>query len=139
MSMKAQKQKSFRLIVPALIGITIISIAVLGIFTQDDIFYQLLSGFLVIPGAIILLYSLREFKNRLLGKAIIKHDERSERNRLKAADLGFRFLLVSLLILILLDAMNVINEIIFIAVTGPIIAVGVTLYYIGYYWFEQRG
>ena len=98
-----------------------------------------MSGFLIIPGSLLLFYSLSEFKNRRVGKVNIRHDERSERNRLKAAEVGFRFLFVSLLILILFNAMNIIDEIIFVAMTGPIIAIGVTLYYIGYYWFEQRG
>ena len=139
MSIEVQKQKSFPLIIPALIGIANILMGVFGFFLLEELLYQVLSGFLIIPGTLILLYSFREFKHRRERKVIIKHDERSERNRLKAADLGFRFLFVSLLILILLNAMNVINEIVFVAVTGPIIAVGVTLYYLGYYWFEQRG
>ncbi len=139
MSIETQKQRSFPLIVPTLIGFANILIGVFGLFLLGDLFYQLLSGFLIIPGILILLYSFKEFKHRRESQLTIKHDERSERNRLRAAELAFRFFFVSLSILILLNAMNVINEIIFVAVTGPIIAVGVTLYYLGYYWFEQRG
>lgn len=139
MSIESQRQKSYLLVVPALIGIANILIGVLWFFSLEDMFYQLMSGFLIIPGSLLLFYSLSEFKNRRVGKVNIRHDERSERNRLKAAEVGFRFLFVSLLILILFNAMNIIDEIIFVAMTGPIIAIGVTLYYIGYYWFEQRG
>jgi len=139
LSIESQRQKSYLLVVPALIGIANILIGVLWFFSLEDMFYQLMSGFLIIPGSLLLFYSLSEFKNRRVGKVNIRHDERSERNRLKAAEVGFRFLFVSLLILILFNAMNIIDEIIFVAMTGPIIAIGVTLYYIGYYWFEQRG
>jgi zinc transporter ZupT len=139
MTIETQKQRLLPLLVPALIGIVNILMGVLGFFLIEDLFYQVLSVFLIIPGTLILLYSFREFKNRQVEKPHIKHDERSEKNRLKAADLGFRFLFVIFLILILLNAIKVINEIVFVAVTGPIIAVGITLYYIGYYWFERRG
>ncbi len=139
MAIETQKQSSFPLIVPALIGIVNILVGVFGFLLLEDIIYQVMSGFLIIPGMLILLYSFKEFKHRQEGQLKIKHDERSERNRLRAAELAFRFFFVSFLILILLNAMNVINEIIFVAVTGPIIAVGVTLYYLGYYWFEQKG
>ena len=139
MSNEANKQRSFPLIGPFLIGLVNVLIGFFGLFLLGDPFYQLLSVFLIIPGILILLYAFKQFKDRREGQLTIKHDERSERNRLRAAELGFRFFFVSLLILILLHAMNVINEIIFVAVTGPIIAMGVTLYYVGYYWFEQRG
>ncbi|MFX0015968.1 MAG: hypothetical protein ACFFB2_16110 [Promethearchaeota archaeon] len=139
MSIENQKRSSLPLVLPTLIGIAIMLVGVMGLFSLGDIFYQILSGFLIIPGSLILYYSIREFRNRRVGKLIIKHDERSEKNRLKAADLGFRFLFISLLILILFNAMNLINEIIFVAITGPVISIGITLYYLGYYWFEQRG
>ncbi len=139
MSAETQKHKSLFLLIPALIGISNILVGIFGLFLLGELLYQVLSGFLILPGTLILLYSIREFKHRQGERRGIKHDERSERNRLQAADVGFRFLFVSLLILILLNALKVINEIIFVAVTGPIIAIGVTVYYLGYYWFEQRG
>ena len=137
--MDAQTQKFFPLVIPALLGIVFILIGVLMFFSSANFLEKLFYGFLIIPGAFILFYSLREFKNRREGRVIIKHDERSKINRLKGADWGFRFLFVSLAILILLNTGNLIDEIAFVALTGPIIAIGITIYYIGYYWFERRG
>ena len=100
---------------------------------------MLLSGFFIMPGIIILLYSFREFKHRQKGAANIKHDERSEINRLKATDLSFRFLLISLMALIALNGAKIIDDTVFVALTGPILAVGITLYYITNYWYERGG
>ena len=138
MFMEAQKQKFFPLF-PALLGIVFILIGLLMFFSSENILEKLLYGFLIVPGTFILFYSFREFKNRREGRVIIKHDERSKINRLKGADWGFRFLFVSLAILILLNTVKLIDKITFVALTGPIIAVGITIYYIGYYWFERRG
>lgn len=137
--METQKEKIFPLIFPALLGIVFILIGVLMYLTSEKMLEQLSYGFLILPGTFILLYSFREFKKRLEKEVVIKHDERSKINKLKGADWGFRFLFVSLAILILLNALNLIDEITFIALTGPIIAIGITVYYIGYYWFERRG
>ncbi|MFW9904345.1 MAG: hypothetical protein ACFFFH_08445 [Candidatus Thorarchaeota archaeon] len=137
--METQKQRFFPLTIPISLGIVFILIGVLMFVSSENTFEKLLYGFLIVPGAFILLYSLREFKNRRDGRVIIKHDERSKINRLKGADWGFRFLFVSLAILILLNTVKLIDEIAFVALTGPIIAIGITIYYIGYYWFEQRG
>ena len=119
--------------------IVFILIAVVGLFSSNNIIDQLLRGFFVIPGMIILFLSFREFKVKRTTKLIIKHDERSKINRLKAADLAFKFLFVSLATLIVLNAVNLINEIAFVAMTGPIIAIGVSFYFICFYWFEKRG
>lgn len=139
MSGLIQKQGSLLLIIPGIIGTVLVLIGVIGIFSSDNNFDQLLSGFMIIPGSFILFYSFREFKHRREGKFITKHDERSEVNRLKAADGAFRFYFVTLALLILLNALDVIDEIVFVAMTGPIIAAGVTSYYLGYFWFERRG
>ena len=139
MFMEAQTRKFFPLTFPAGLGIVFILIGVLMFFSSANLLEKLLYGFLIVPGTFILFYSFREFKNRRKGRVIIKHDERSKINRLKGADWGFRFLFVSLAILILLNTVKLIDEIAFVALTGPIIAVGITIYYIGYYWFERRG
>ena len=114
----------------------------MGIFNflfGEESLEKLLGGLLFIPGVFILLNSLREVKDRHERRIVIKHDERSIINRLKAADLAFRFLFLSLALLIVLNALKIINEIIFVAITGPIIAMGVLCYNLGFYWFEKRG
>jgi hypothetical protein len=138
LSRETPKQNILLLLVPAMLGLIFILIAVLGVFSSKNIDDQLFSGFFLIPGTLILLLSFREFKVRREGKLIIKHDERSEINRLKATDWGFKFLFVSLMILIVLNTLNIIDEIVFVAMTGPVIAIGVAISFIGFYWFERR-
>ncbi|MFX0095995.1 MAG: hypothetical protein ACFFBD_29925, partial [Candidatus Hodarchaeota archaeon] len=127
MSPRIQKQKLLPLVVPTLIGIAFITLSGIGFFTSENMFITLLSGFFIILGTFILFFSLREFNYRRKGVLIIKHDERSEINRLKATDWGFRFLLISLMVLIVLNTIRLINEIAFVALIGPIIAVSIGL------------
>jgi len=139
MTIQIQKQRIILLIIPILLSIFLIIMGVFEILLGEETLDQLLGGFLIVPGVFILLHSLRETKNRHERRLIIKHDERSIINRLKAADLAFRFLFLTLALLIVLNALKIINEIIFVAITGPIIALGVLCYNIGFYWFERRG
>jgi Ca2+/Na+ antiporter len=139
MTSEAHKPKTFPLVIPILLGVTLILMGVLGLFSSENTLDILLSGFFVIPGTLLLLYSFTEFKQRQKRVSIIRHDERSEINRLKATDWSFRFLYISLMILIVLNAINLVDNIVFVALTGPIIAVGISLHYFLYYWYERRG
>ena len=139
MTSEPHKLKTFPLVIPIVLGITLILMGVLGIITNENTLNILLSGFFFIPGSLLLLYSFKEFKRRQITGLIIRHDERSVTNRLKATDWSFRFLYISLMVLIVLNAINFIDNIAFVALTGPIIAVGILLQYFLYYWYEQRG
>ena len=139
MPSEASKQKTFSLVIPILLGGVLILMGGLGVYTSENNIASLLNGFIIILGTSLLLYSFRKFKRRQENVSIISHDERSITNRLKATDWSFRFLYISLMVLIVLNAMNLINSISFVALTGPIIAVGVSLQYFLYYWYEQRG
>ena len=139
MKSEASKLKTFPFVIPILLGVILILIGVLSLFTSENTLDILLSGFLIIPGTLLLLYSFKEFKQRHKRVQIIRHDERSELNRLKATDWSFRFLYISLMVLIVLNAINLVNNIVFVALTGPIIALGITLHYFLYYWYERRG
>lgn len=142
MASEAHKPKTFPLVIPILLSVALILMGVLGLFTSENTLNILLSGFFIIPGTLLLLYSYKEFKKRQKRQkrvSIIRHDERSEKNRLKATDWSFRFLYISLMVLIVLNAINLVNNIVFVALTGPIIAVGISLHYFLYYWYERRG
>lgn len=139
MTSEAHKLITFPLVIPILLGITLILMGVLGIITSENTLNILLSGFFFISGIWLLLYSFKEFKQRKTKGIIVKHDERSVKNRLKATDRSFRFLYISLMALIVLNAINFITNIAFVALTGPIIAVGISLQYFLYYWYERRG
>lgn len=136
---EAHNQKTFPLVIPTLLGVVLIFMGVLGLFTSKNTNEILLGGFTIVLGTSLLLYSFKEFKRRNKNGSIISHDERSITNRLKATDWSFRFLYLSLMVLIVLNAMNLVNNIAFIALTGPIIAVGVSLQYFLYYWYDRRG
>ena len=136
---EAHNQKTFLLVIPTLLGVVLIFMGVLGLFTSKNTNEILLGGFTIVLGTSLLLYSFKEFKRRNKNGSIISHDERSITNRLKATDWSFRFLYLSLMVLIVLNAMNLVNNIAFIALTGPIIAVGVSLQYFLYYWYDRRG
>ncbi len=139
MASEVLKQKTFPLVIPILIGGVLILMGGLGVYTSETPTEILLNGLIIIIGTSLLLYSFREFKRRQENVSIISHDERSITNRLKATDWSFRFLYISLMVLIVLNAMNLVNNMSFVALTGPIIAVGVSLQYFLYYWYEQRG
>ncbi|WP_455465227.1 hypothetical protein [Candidatus Hodarchaeum mangrovi] len=139
MTINIHKQRIIFLIIPIFLGFFLITMGILGILFGEETLDRLLGGFLIIPGVFILLHSITEAKNRHERRLIIKHDERSIINRLKAADLAFRFLFITLALLIVLNALKIINEIIFVAITGPIVALGVLCYNISFYWFERRG
>ena len=139
MGSEAHNQKTFPLVIPTLLGVVLIFMGVLGLFTSKNTNEILLGGFTIVLGTSLLLYSFKEFKRRNKNGSIISHDERSITNRLKATDWSFRFLYLSLMVLIVLNAMNLVNNIAFIALTGPIIAVGVSLQYFLYYWYDRRG
>ncbi|MFW9780511.1 MAG: hypothetical protein ACFFE8_16845 [Candidatus Heimdallarchaeota archaeon] len=126
-------------LIPAFLGSVLTVMGLFSFFSSINTLDQLLGGFLIIPGLMILIYSYREFKYRRKGVIAIRHDERSEINRLKAADGAFRFFFVSLAFLILINGIGIIDEVIFVALTGPIVAVGIIIYYIEFYWAERRG
>ncbi|MHA1968530.1 MAG: hypothetical protein ACW964_12080 [Candidatus Hodarchaeales archaeon] len=138
MSKNKDNQNLLSILILMLMGFSFILFGLLVFFTKNNMIEQLSGGFIIIPGTLLLFYGFRDLRRYQSGIVVIKHDERSAKNRLKASDLGFRFYFASLSILILLNSLKVIDEIAFIALTGPIIAVGIILYYFGYYWFERN-
>lgn len=138
MSKRIPKKTIILLLIPIFIGFSVILMGSIVIFTTENIIDKLAGGFIIAPGILVLFYSIRELKRYQNEVLIIKHDERSEKNRLKASEQGFRFYFASFSILILLYTLKVIDEKAFFALTGPIIAVGIILYYFGYYRFERN-
>ncbi|MFW9854400.1 MAG: hypothetical protein ACFFFG_05040 [Candidatus Thorarchaeota archaeon] len=137
--MSLRNPRLFLILIPPLLGSIIALMGIFGFFSSKNTLDQLLSGFLIFPGILILIYSYRDFKYRRKGVTTIRHDERSEINRLKSADAAFRFFFVTLAFLILINSIGIIDEVIFVALTGPIVAGGIIIYYIGFYWAERRG
>ncbi|MHA2226831.1 MAG: hypothetical protein ACXAC8_16580 [Candidatus Hodarchaeales archaeon] len=139
MSLRTNKSGTVSLVIPALVSGIFILVAVVSFLAGTEILDIIFSAFFLILGFIILIYLFREFRYRQSGELIIKHDERSKLNRFKAGDLSFRFQSVLIMLLILFNAFNLLNDTAFVALTGPIVAIGVTFYYLSYFWYERRG
>lgn len=139
MSKETSIERWILLLIPTFIGIVFIIIAISGILSTQNLTDQLVSLFILILGSLTLLYSINEFKIRGEGIEVIKHDERSMINRLKASDLGFRYFFVSLSILVVLNTLSIIDNVAVVAIIGPLIALGVIIQFSTYYWFEKKG
>jgi len=139
MSSINSKSKLLSILLPASIGGVLILVGILAIFIGEDGLDVLLSVVLMISGVFILFYTFREFNTKRKGVEIIKNDERSRTNRLKASDLSFRFAYVLIMLLNLFNAFNLIDDTNYVALTRPILAIGIGLYIVSYNLFERRG
>lgn len=110
------------------------------LFVDTPVFGSVLSGFFIIIGAVFFFYSFREvLQYRKTGEVKTRIDERVELNNLRASRRAFEFLCVSIAILITLVGSNLINEQVFVALTGPVFAIGAAIYILSYYIYERRG
>jgi len=139
MSSINRKSKLLSILLPASIGGVLILVGILAIFIGEDILDVLLSIVLMISGVFILFHTFREFNTKRKGVEIIKNDERSRINRLKASDLSFRFAYVLIMLVNLFNAFNLIDDTNYVALTRPILAIGIGLYIVSYNLFERRG
>jgi Ca2+/Na+ antiporter len=101
---------------------------------------NIFGGFFIIIGAVFFAYSFREvLQYKKTGEVKTRSDERSELSGLRASRNGFEFLLISTAILTALWGFKLINEIAFLALIGPVFAIGVAVYILSYYMHERRG
>ncbi|MFW9992781.1 MAG: hypothetical protein ACFFD4_12095 [Candidatus Odinarchaeota archaeon] len=126
-------------LVTSLLSIIFILAGVTGVILIEFVPGKVISGSFIILGAILLYISARKIKLSKSGEQEIFHDERSAINRLKAADIGFRFYFTAFSVMIFLYALDLFDEIIFVSLTGPVVAAGTVLYFYFYYSYERRG
>ena len=101
---------------------------------------NIVGGFFIVIGAGFFVYSFREVLHyKKTGEVKTRSDERSELSGLRASRNGFEFLLISTAILIALWGFKIINEIAFVALIGPVFAIGVAIYILSYYMHERGG
>jgi hypothetical protein len=94
----------------------------------------------LLVGAISVFRSLQEISRyKKTGEVKVRVDERAELNDLRASKIGFQFLLISIGLLIALWGAKIINDTVFVALMGPVFAIGCILYLLSYQVYERRG
>ena len=110
------------------------------VFHQANAWGNVLKLFCIAVGVFYLYTSSRELiKYKKTGEVKNRIDERGELNNLRAAKRGFNFFMIGFAVLFALRGLDLISEKIFVAVSGPVIAVGVIIYFISYHIFERKG
>ncbi len=107
---------------------------------HENTFSKVLSGFFIILGIYMTIKTYSKWKRWKdsdihTDKALI--DERSELNLFRASRAGFMFLYISITILFILLGFKLINEIIFIALMGPVFAIASVVYVLLFYRYER--
>jgi len=124
-----------------LAGIFFVLVGILWLaLSYENTFVKALSGYFIILGIFISIKSYskwRKWKDSDIPTDETLTDERYELNMLKASRAGFIFLYVSIGVLGTLLGLRLINEIIFTALMGPVIAVASVLYVLLFYRYEK--
>lgn len=112
----------------------------MGPVWKGELLTLLLGPLWIVMGTVFSFLTLREILHyRKTGEVKVKADERTNLNHLKASSRGFGFLLFSMMILFLLRGFEIINDTIFVALIGPVFAVGSVVYLVSYYVYERKG
>jgi len=123
------------------VGIFFVLVGILWLaLYYENTFVKALSGYFIILGIFISIKSYskwKKWKDSDIPTDEALTDERYELNLLKASRAGFIFLYVSIGVLGTLLGLRLINEIIFTALMGPVIAVASFLYVLLFYRYEK--
>ena len=124
-----------------LIGIVFVLWGILWLaLYYENTFGKALSGFFIILGIFMSIKTYlkwKKWKDSDIHTDETLTDERSELNQLRASRAGFIFLYISIGVLGTLLGLRLINEIIFTALMGPVIAVASVLYVLLFYRYER--
>jgi Ca2+/Na+ antiporter len=124
-----------------LIGIVFVLWGILWLaLYYENTFGKALSGFFIILGIFMSIKTYlkwKKWKDSDIHTDETLTDERSELNQLRASRAGFIFLYISIGVLGTLLGLRLINEIIFTALMGPVIAVASVLYVLLFYRYEK--
>jgi hypothetical protein len=101
----------------------------------ENTFGKLLAGFFILFGIFIFVKNYIKLKKGDTEEILI--DERMELNMLRASKKGFLFMLVATGFLLLLFGLRIINEILFVALMGPVFAIASVLYVWTYHKYEK--
>ena len=124
-----------------LIGIVFVLWGILWLaLYYENTFGKALSGFFIILGIFMSIKTYlkwKKWKDSDIHTDETLTDERSVLNQLRASRAGFIFLYISIGVLGTLLGLRLINEIIFTALMGPVIAVASVLYVLLFYRYEK--
>ena len=101
----------------------------------ENLFGRLLSGFFLVFGILIFVKNYSKLKKGDYEEILV--DERMELNMLRASKKGFLFMLTATGFLLLLFGLRIINEILFVALMGPVFAIASVLYVWTYHKYEK--
>lgn len=121
-----------------LIALILISIGLISIYFNNNLVELSLGIFLLFIGVIFLFFFMNKNKKIRKLQNNFDYDERSELNRLKASDLSFKFIFVTINILFILNGLNWIPDNILVAFLGPLIAISILIYIGFFFWSEKR-
>lgn len=125
-------------IIKLFIVLILISTGLLTIYYQVNLVELSLGVFLLFIGIITLFFFINKNRNISKHQNTFEFDERSEINRLKASDISFKFIFISINILFILNGLNWIPANIIVAFLGPISAISILLYIGLFFWTERR-
>ena len=121
-------------------GIACLFLYGMGPVWKGELLTLLIGSSFIIVGTVYFSLALREILHyKKTGEVKTRIDERAELNSLRASRRGLQFLMFSMMILFLLRGFEIINDTIFVALTGPVFAIGSVVYLISYYVHERRG
>jgi uncharacterized membrane protein len=121
-------------------GVACLFLYKMGPVWKDELLTLVLGSLFIVSGTIYFSLALREALHyKKTGEVKTWTDERAELNSLRASRKGFGFLLISIAILLMLRGFEIINDNIFVALMGPVFAIGSVVYLISFYFYERRG
>jgi len=110
------------------------------VFSRDGALGNALKVIFVAAGVFHLFSAGRELlAYRKTGEVKTRVDERVEFNNLRASRRGFVFLVAAFSVMYAMRGFNMLNEVVFTAAAGPVIAAGVMVYLLSYHMFERKG
>jgi hypothetical protein len=121
-------------------GIACLFLYGMGPVWKGELLTLLIGSSFIIVGTVYFSLALREILHyKKTGEVKTWTDERAELNALRAFKNGFLFLNGSIAILLILWGFKIINDTIFVALMGPVFAIGSVAYLLSYYLYERRG
>ena len=107
-------------------------------FADTGPFDDLIGSFFIVFGAAFLFNSLNEIlQYKKSGKIRTRIDERVKMNALRASRRDFKYLIISISVLIALFGFKFIPEIEFVSLTSTVIGIGAIINIFSFYRYEQ--
>jgi hypothetical protein len=125
-------------IVKILMVIIFITLGLILLYLNQNLIDLFLGAFFLLIGLFLAFYLVKAKKSFNSYSNLTNYDERSEINRLKASDLSFKFLLVTINAIILFNALNPVSIEVFLAFLSSLMAFAIILYFSFYHWNERR-